>query len=303
MLSVWLRAALAAPVEDLPDGPAPVPPTPADADAVVKQGALLYRAAGCVGCHSPPYQGAQHLGGGRKVPTAFGTFYAPNISPSADGIGDWTEADFVRALREGRSPDGRAYWPMFPTMAYTGMSDDDLHALWAWLRLGPPVDGTWPEADLRFPYGMPGLLALWRSLAFREGPLEPDPTQSAAWNRGAYLVRAVAYCDQCHTPRAATGVLRKRHDMAGGANPAKGELHPNLTPHPTAGIGSWTEDDIVAFLGSGRKPDGSVADPTQVMAEKITDSLSYLPEADLRAIAVYLRSLPADDYDPSQLLR
>lgn len=276
----------------------PVPALPDDADAVMRQGALLYRVADCVGCHSPPYQEAQHLGGGRVLPTVFGVFYAPNISPHpTDGIGAWTEADFVRAMREGRAPDGHAYWPTFPYMAYTHMSDDDVHALWVYLRAQPPVAGTTPPHELARGYRSPGLLGLWRSLAFRPGPIPYDDAHDAAWNRGAYLARAVAYCDQCHTPRTATGLLRQRHLMAGGSNPAKAEVHPNLTPAPGA-LGGWTEDDIVEFLSSGVKPQGRVVDPNWMMHEKVRDSSAYLSEADRRAIAVWLKALPPEDHDP-----
>lgn len=267
------------------------PSTPAE------RGAQLYRAAGCVGCHSPP--GREHLSGGRDNPTAFGTFYAPNISPHpADGIGGWTEADFVRAMREGVSPEGRMYWPTFPTMAYTHMSDADLHALWEYLRTQPAVPGTVPPHQPRRVYSLPGLLRLWRAVEVDEGPLRPDPTRSEQWNQGAYLVRAVTYCDQCHTPRNRAGMLQERRHMGGGGNPGKAEVHPNLTPDPTNGLPDWTEGDLVRFLRTGQKPDGSFAREDQVMAEKVRDSTRYLSEAELRAIAVYVLELEPVDYDP-----
>lgn len=279
-------------------GPAVTGPPP-EGDPVAARGATLYRVAGCVGCHSPPIEGGVHLGGGRDNPTVFGTFWAPNISPHpTDGIGDWTEEDFFRAMREGRSPEGRAYWPTFPTMAYTQMTDEDIHALWVYLRSQPAVAGTSKPHEIKPGYKLPGMLGIWRMLAFREGAYEPDLERGEEWNRGAYLVRAVSYCDQCHTPRNRLGLLRERHYMAGGANPGKDEIHPNLTPHPTAGIGTWSEDDMVRFLQTGHKPDGRVAREDWVMHEKVTDSYSYFSEDDLRAIAVYLRSIEPDDFDP-----
>lgn len=280
-------------------GPEPTIGPPPDGDPVAAEGAHLYRVAGCVGCHSPPIEGSVHLGGGRDNPTLFGTFYAPNISPDpAYGIGDWTEEDFFRAMRHGRSPSGRAYWPTFPTMAYTRMHDADIHALWVYLRSQPAVQTEVPEHEVRAKYRVPGLLGLWRMIEFKVGEYEPEPDQSEAWNRGAYLVQAVAYCDQCHTPRGASGLMQRRHYMAGGANPGKSEVHPNLTTHPTAGLGAWTEDDIVRFLGTGVKPGGGQADPSQVMVEKIRDSYGYFSEEDRRAIAVFLKTLPPDDYNP-----
>lgn len=273
-------------------------PAPAD-DPLAQRGEWLYRVAGCVGCHSPAIEGAVHLGGGRDNPTDFGTFWAPNISPSpSSGIGGWTEADFFRAMRQGRAPDGRRYWPTFPTMAYTGMSDDDIRALWAYLTSQPAVETPRREHEIKPAYRFPGALLAWRAMEFREGPFEPDPDQSEAWNRGAYLVTSVAYCDQCHTPRSAIGKLKRRHYLAGGGNPGKSEVHPNLTPHPTAGLGAWTEDELVRFLGTGEKPDGGAARPDWVMHEKIEDSYRFFSEEDRRAIAVYLRSVEPDDHDP-----
>lgn len=285
------------PIDALP----PVPAVPPDADTLVQRGAALFRTASCVGCHSPPFDDAVHLGGGRDLPTIFGVFYAPNISPDPDaGIGDWTEADFVRAMRQGRAPDGRPYWPTFPYMTYTGMSDDDLHALWTYLRAQPPVPTPSRPHEVRPAYRSPGLLGLWRSLAFRPGPLVDDPGHDATWNRGRYLVRAVSYCDQCHTPRNRLGLPLRRHDMAGGANPGKGDVHPNLTPDPDVGLGTWSVDDVATYLGTARKPDGTVTPADDIMAEKIRDGFAWYSQADREAIAVYLQSLPADAWDPEQ---
>jgi mono/diheme cytochrome c family protein len=266
------------------------------ADPVLR-GAYLYRVAGCVGCHSPPGSDRPHLSGGRDNPTVFGTFYAPNISPDPeDGIGAWTEEDFHRALRDGRAPDGRAYWPTFPYMAYTGMTDEDIHALWSYLRTQPAVKGTVPPQE-------PGakvktFLFAWRWMALSKGPWEPEPDRSPEWNRGEYLVQAVSYCDQCHTPRTGTGVLVRKHYLAGGANPGKDELHPNITPDVETGIGDWTADDIVRYLSTGTDPDGVPTRPHWVMREKIDDSFGWYTDADKRAIAAYLQSVRPVRFDP-----
>jgi mono/diheme cytochrome c family protein len=276
---------------------AAAPDAAPDDAAVYAQGELLYHAAGCVGCHSVP--GQPHLGGGRDNPTVFGTFYAPNISPDLEqGLGSWTEGDFYTAMRDGRAPDGHLYWPTFPTMAYTKMSDADIHALWVYLSAQPAVKSEERAHEPRRIYSLPGMLNLWRLMEFRPGPMTPDPTQTAQWSRGEYLVQAVTYCDQCHTPRSKIGRMRRGRTMAGGANLGKFEVHPNLTPHPEAGIGAWSEDDMVRFLTTGEKPDGSVAREDWVMHEKVRDSYSRLSEDDKRAIYTYLRSLPADDFDP-----
>ena len=266
-------------------------------DAVYQQGELLYYAAGCVGCHSLP--DLPHLGGGRDNPTVFGTFYAPNISPDAEqGIGGWTEGDFFTAMREGRAPDGRLYWPTFPTMAYTKMSDADIHALWVYVSAQPAVKSEERVHEPRRIYSVPGMLNVWRLMEVEPGPMEPDPTQSAQWNRGEYLVQAVTYCDQCHTPRSKIGRMKRGRYMAGGANLGKFEVHPNLTPHPEAGIGAWSEDDLVRFLTTGEKPDGTMAREDWVMHEKVRDSYSRLSDDDKRAIYAYLRTVPADEFDP-----
>ena len=305
MLSVFpaalalLGCTLSAHVERLPDATAPVPPLAAEVDPVLARGARLYRTASCVGCHSPPFADATHLGGGRDLPTMFGTFYAPNISPDpVHGIGTWTEDDFIRAMRDGRAPDGHRYWPTFPYMAYTNLDSADLHALWVYLQAQPPVDTPSRPHEVNPPYSTPGMLALWRGVAFRRGPLEPDPEQSAAWNRGRYLVEAVSYCDECHTPRTGLGLMRRKHYLAGGANPGKADVHPNLTPHPTAGIGTWSVDAIATYLKTGRKPDGTQTPADNIMAEKIMDSFAYYTDAERHDIAVYLASLPPDPFAP-----
>lgn len=282
-----------------PSAAPPVPPLPADAPPEVVAGARLYLTAGCVGCHSPPFTGATHLAGDRDLPTTFGVFYSPNISPHpTDGIGGWTEEDFFKAMRRGIAPDGHRYWPTFPYMAYTKMADEDIRSLWAYLRSQPAVEGTPREREMSPGYGLPGMLGMWRLLAFRSGEYKPDKRLTDVQNRGAYLVQAVGYCDQCHTPRGRTGLLKKRHYMAGGANPGKSEVHPNLTPDMENGLGEWSVEDIVRFLSTGDKPDGTRADHEQVMEEKIADSYRWFSEADKVAIAEYLKSLPADDFDP-----
>lgn len=297
----WAGCAKSSHIERLPDAPVPVPAVPDAAGEDYQRGAALYRTASCVGCHSPPFDDGTHLGGGRDLPTMFGVFYAPNISPDdEEGIGSWTEADFVRAMREGIAPDGRRYWPTFPYMTYTRMSDGDLHALWVYLTAQPPVSVPSVPHQLNAPYRYPGMLGIWRTLAFRPGQLEADPGQGAQWNRGRYLTTAVSYCDQCHSPRGKLGLVRQRHIMAGGANPGKADVHPNLTPDPDVGLGRWSQQDIARYLATAEKPDGSSTPAHDIMAEKIHDSFSYYSEADRAAIAVYLASLPPNDFDPSQ---
>ena len=283
-----------------PTVPPPMPALHEDATVEEEKGWRLFRVAGCVGCHSPPFPEAKHLGGNRDLPTVFGRFYAPNISPDRDdGIGDWSEEDFFRAMRKGISPEKKAYWPTFPYMAYTKMSDADIKAIWAYLKSQKPVKGKTKPKELNPNYRFPGLINIWRWMEFQEGEYQPDPSLSAEANRGRYLSQAVAYCDQCHTPRNSLGRLVKKYYMAGGSNPGKSEVHPNLTPHMEKGIGTWSSEDIVRFLSTGEKPDGTMADHDQVMAEKIEDSYAYFSDSDKAAIAAYLKSLEPIDFDPS----
>lgn len=276
----------------------------AHAATPAERGELLY-AYTCYSCHSLPsgytlsrhdeFPPSPHLGGGRDMPTVFGTFYAPNISPHPDqGIGGWTEQDFFRALREGRAPDGRAYWPTFPFMAYTQLSDGDISDLWAYLSTQPAVESDVLPHDPNFKRG----LAIWRWREFEPGAMEPDPQETDGWNRGRYLVRAVGYCDQCHTPRRKTGFLMDQYDMAGGANPGKDEVHANLTPDPEFGLVGWTAEDWVHFLSFGHTPDGREMRPEWIMLEKILEGYRYLPESDKRAIAEYMLSLEPIAFDP-----
>ena len=179
------------------------------------------------------------------------------------------------------------------------MSDADIKALWAYLKSQPPVKGKALPKELNPNYRLPGLINIWRMMEFRSGTYKEDPKLSSQENRGRYLSQAVAYCDQCHTPRNRLGRLVKKYYMAGGSNPGKTEIHPNLTPHIEKGIGTWTNDDIVTFLSTGQKPDGTVADHKQIMAEKIEDSYSYFSNEDKAAIAAYLKSLEPIDFDPA----
>jgi mono/diheme cytochrome c family protein len=236
-----------------------------------------------------------HLGGGRDMPTIFGTFYAPNISVHPeDGIGSWTEEDFFRALRQGIAPDGRTYWPSFPYMAYTKLSDGDIHDLWAYIQTQPAVESDVLPHDPKFKRGV----AIWRWKEFDPGAMEADSERSEAWNRGRYLVEAVGYCDQCHTPRRKTGFLIDRYYLAGGANPGKAEIHANLTPDPEFGLAEWTEDDFVEFLTTAETADGQMMEDKYIMYEKIIDGYRYMPESDKRAIAVYLMALEPINFDP-----
>jgi len=281
-LSALLGAALFA-----SGAPAAEPPT--------DRGEYLFRAAGCGGCHTDEKNKGPALAGGAAIKTLHGTFYAPNITPdSVHGIGRWSEADFVRAMREGLSPQGEHYYPAFPYTSYTRMTDNDLRALWNYLRRQTPVARPNRPPELPW-YARPRpLLGAWKRLHFTPGAWQPQPDKGDAWNRGAYLVEAVAHCGECHTPRDALGGLRRALHLAGTREGPEDSVVPNITPDRKTGIGRWRRSDIVEYLDSGMTPDGDFAG--DVMAEVIERSTGRLTKADREAIAVYLLSLPSVEH-------
>lgn len=258
-------------------------------------GEYLFRAAGCENCHTDREHGGAALAGGRKLATPLGEFYAPNITPDPDtGIGRWREADFRRALREGRGPDGRHYYPSFPYAAYSRMSDADIADLWAYLKTVAPI------RQANRPHALPwylkprALLAGWKLLYFRPASQVPAPRNDAQWQRGAYLVQALGHCAECHTPRNRLGGFRIGLYLAGDKAGAEGGLVPNITPDKETGIGRWSRGELVQYLKTGMRPDGDSAGG--LMAEVIDNGLSHLTEADIEAMASYLRSVPAVEH-------
>jgi len=268
----------------------------ADEDAVTG-GEYLVRAGGCFSCHTAP--GGQKLAGGRALATPFGTFYSPNITPDPDtGIGRWTDGQFLRALREGVRPDGTNYFPVFPYPSFTGITDSDALAIKAYLFSLPAVRQQNRPHDLPFPFSWRFLQTGWKLLFFRPGPFQPMPDRSAAYNRGAYLVTALAHCGECHTPRNFLGATRPGWRLAGTPDGPDGQRVPNITPDPGTGIGKWEKDDVVELLRTGTTPEQSKV--KGAMRETIQDGLKYLRDADLEAIADYLLAQPAIVHEVSQ---
>jgi len=252
-----------------------------------KRGEYLAKAGGCVGCHTEARQGAVAFAGGRALKTPFGTFYGPNITPDQNaGIGRWSEEDFVRAMRRGLRPDGANYFPAFPYPSFTKIADADLKDLWAYLRSLPPSARASQPHDLRFPFSWRLLVWIWKWLFFTPGPFTPDPSRSAALNRGAYLVDALGHCGECHTPRNFLGGPKASRYLAGGKLPGEGSA-PNLTP---TRLKKWDTKDLKDFLQTGMTPDGDVV--AETMGEVITNTTGKLTSPDLDALLAYLRSLP-----------
>jgi mono/diheme cytochrome c family protein len=230
------------------------------------------------------------MAGGRPIKTPFGNIYSTNITPAPNtGIGKWSDADFLKAMTEGIGPDGTQYFPVFPYTSFTKMTQQDLLDLKAYLFSIPPVEHANKSPGLRLPFGWRFNIRFWKWLFFQPGTFQPDTTQSSEWNRGAYLATALGHCGECHTPRNLLGGLKADMSYAGAADGPEGELAPNITPHTETGIGAWSTPDIVWLLQTGFKPDG---DDTQgLMSELIENGYKHLTEADLQAVAAYLRTL------------
>lgn len=262
---------------------------PGLAQGDAKRGAYLAKTAGCVGCHTEAKEGAVPYAGGRELKTPFGTFYGPNITPHVEsGIGRWSEADFLRALRSGVRPDGTHYFPAFPYPSFTLITDTDARDLWVYFRSLPPNGRASRAHDLRFPFSLRFLVGFWKWLYFSPGPSFADAVRTPALNRGAYLVGALGHCGECHTPRTILGGPKRDRLLAGAAKGPEGKSVPNLTP---AKLKKWDDRDLKEFLLSGITPDGDVA--AETMGEVIRNTTSQLTPEDLAAVIAYLRALPA----------
>jgi mono/diheme cytochrome c family protein len=257
-------------------------------------GQTTFNAGGCSSCHAVPGQPDRtRLGGGLAIPSPFGTFYAPNISPDpADGIGRWSEAEFVRAVTQGVSPRGYHYFPAFPYPSYAHARVDDIRDLLAYLKTLPPVPGKARDHDLPFPFNIRRNVGVWKWLFMDARPLMPDPSHSPNWNRGAYLVNSLGHCAECHSPRNFLGGIVAAQRFAGGPNPEGEGWVPNITQK---GIGDWSEKDIAYFLATGEFPEGDAASGSMARVIKNTSQLSPEDRAD---IAEYLKSLPPVEGPP-----
>jgi mono/diheme cytochrome c family protein len=267
-----------------------VTPAPADRAPNVENGRTLFYAGGCTSCHTTPNQDDKlRLGGGYALKSPFGTFHVPNISPhKQDGIGSWSTADFVRAMREGVSPDGRHYYPAFPYTSYQRMTAADLGDLFAFIQTLQPVEGRQPAHELPFPFNIRRGVGLWK-LAFLDGHVfAPDTSKPESWNRGAYLVGGPGHCAECHSERNRAGAIVEERRFAGGPDPEGRGIVPNITPSPT-GIGGWTVDDIATLLKTGETPNfDTVGGPMG----SVVANTAQLSDPDRRAMAEYLLSLP-----------
>ena len=290
----------AAPAAAPPAAAAPLSPEA----ALIEKGKYLATAGDCISCHTRP--GGEEFSGGLPLKTPFGTIYTANITPDKDtGIGDWTEDQLKRAMREGIADDGDHLYPAFPYTAYTKVTDEDIHAIYAYLKSLTPVKYNPPANEMPFPFGQRGLMAIWNKLFLTPGPYQPDASQSAEWNRGAYLVEGLGHCGACHTPRNQLGAERSSLAFTGGTNldviadsvheqeivKQDNMMRPwsavNLTSSPQ-GLGAWSVAEIAAYLKTGHNARAGAYGP---MAEVISNSTAHLTDEDTHAMAVYLKSL------------
>jgi len=257
-------------------------------------GRAVFDAGGCSSCHAVPAQPDRtRLGGGLAIASPFGTFYAPNISPDlTDGIGRWSEADFITAVVKGTSPAGAHYFPAFPYTSYQHAKLEDLRDLFAYLKTLAPVSGKAPNHQVRFPFDIRRNVGIWKLLFVDGKPFTPDPARSAQWNRGAYLINSLGHCAECHSPRNFLGGIIADKRFAGGPNPEGEGWVPNITQK---GLADWTEKDIGYFLETGELPDGDTASGSMA---RVIRNTSQLSADDRAAMAVYLKSLPAVEGPP-----
>jgi mono/diheme cytochrome c family protein len=257
-------------------------------------GLTTFNAGGCSSCHAVPGQPDRtRLGGGLAIPSPFGTFYAPNISSDpVDGIGRWTEAQFVRAVTQGISPAGFHYFPAFPYNSYAHARVSDIRDLFAYLKTLAPVSGKVRDHDVPFPFNIRRNVGIWKWLFMDNKPFVPDAARPARWNRGAYLVNSLGHCAECHSPRNFLGGIMTAQRFAGGPNPEGEGWVPNITQK---GIGDWSETDIAYFLETGQMPDGDSVGGSMV---RVIKNISQLSAEDRAAIAEYIKSLPPVEGPP-----
>ena len=251
-------------------------------------GREIFNVGGCTSCHAVPNQPDRlRLGGGLPIGSPFGTFYAPNISPDpTDGIGRWSEADFVNAVMKGISPDGMHYFPAFPYTSYAHARVDDVRDLFAYLKTLPAVSGKVRDHDVPFPFNIRRNVGIWKLLFMDGRPFAPDAARSPDWNRGAYLVNSFGHCAECHSPRNLLGGIVTAQRFAGGPNPDGEGWVPNVTQRS---LGDWSAKDIADFLETGDMPEGDSASGAM---RPVIKNLAQLSAEDRAAMAAYLKSLP-----------
>lgn len=279
-------------------GAAPIAAVADQQTELIAKGQYVATAADCAACHTAP-NGGQPFAGGYGIVSPLGTIFSTNITPSTkDGIGAYSEEDFARAVRKGVAKDGGHLYPAMPYTAYAKMSDDDVKALYAYfMHAVKPVDQAPEKTALAFPFSIRASMAVWNLLFLDGKPFRPDASQSAEWNRGAYLAEALEHCSTCHTPRNELMAEVGSRSLSGGS--VGSWYAPNITSDKTSGIGGWSDDELVQYLQTGHV--AGKAQAAGPMAEAVENSLQHLSADDIKAIAVYLkgtRPIPSGEATP-----
>ena len=258
----------------------------------IARGKVLANAGDCASCHTA--DPAKPFGGGKRIDTPFGGIYSPNLTPDRDtGIGAWSDDEFYQALHSGVRRDGSRYYPAFPYPYFTKLTRQDIEAIRVYLATLAPVHSVERPPELRWPLNYRVVMRVWNALFFRPGIFEPNQQKSTEWNRGGYLVTGAAHCGACHTPKNLFGADRRGRSF--GGSEVDGWYAPRLDNAARSGLKSWSEDDLVEYLSSGRNGKSHADGP---MAEVVVNSTSQMSDADVRAIAVYLKDLPAGASEP-----
>jgi mono/diheme cytochrome c family protein len=262
--------------------PAPLAPA-----SLVERGAYLVRAADCEACHTT--QGGKSFAGGLGFNLPFGTLYSTNITPDKEtGIGNYSDQDFLNAVHRGIRSDGARLYPAMPFASYTYMTDDDALAIKAYLFSLPPVHAPAPANTLTFPFNQRWAMGFWSAVFNRNSRFEPDTSKGPEWNRGAYLVEALAHCGECHTPRNLAFALDNRKKFAGAVT--AGWRAFNISSDRATGVGAWRDDDLISYLSIGHAAGhGTASGP---MGEAVDHSFSQMTPEDIRAMVAYLRTVP-----------
>jgi mono/diheme cytochrome c family protein len=255
--------------------------------SLVERGAYLAKAADCMVCHTT--QGGKEFAGGLGFKLPFGTLYSTNITPDKEtGIGNYSDRDFLNAVHRGVRPDGARLYPAMPYASYTYLTDEDALAIKAYLFSLPPVRAAAPANTLTFPFNQRWAMMFWSALFNPDTRFEPDTSKSAEWNRGAYLVEALAHCGECHTPRNLAFALNNRKKFAGAVT--AGWRAFNISSDKATGAGGWRDDDLISYLSIGHAAGhGTASGP---MGEAVDHSFSQMAPEDIRAMVAYLRSVP-----------
>lgn len=267
------------------------------------RGETVFWAGGCASCHAAPgADGEQRLqlGGGLELATEFGTFVAPNISSHPEnGLGSWSEEDFLNAMMRGVSPDGRHYYPAFPYTSYARMEPQDVADLFAFMKTLPAVEGEAGDHKLGFPFNIRRGLGLWKALHLDSEPILALPDNAPdELLRGRYLVEGPGHCGECHSPRDFSGGIKQDEWLAGAVSAEGDGVVPNITSGE-GGIGGWSQSDIAYYLESGFTPDFDSVGGAMVSVQK---NMAQLEDADRQAIAAYLKAVEAkpDGYPSSR---